>query len=76
MIIKKKSLDTGKRKFGAVLGDNVKTGVNVSLMPGVKKGVNSAIGPNMIVTHDVPDNTLLTVLQHVTYKTFKDLTRA
>ena len=25
---------SGRRKFGAVIGDNVKTGINVSIMPG------------------------------------------
>ncbi|MEM3948903.1 MAG: sugar phosphate nucleotidyltransferase [Zestosphaera sp.] len=45
---------TGRVKFGAVLGDFVKTGVDVSLMPGVKVGAYSWIYPGVVVTRDVP----------------------
>jgi bifunctional UDP-N-acetylglucosamine pyrophosphorylase/glucosamine-1-phosphate N-acetyltransferase len=45
------------------MGDNVKTGINVSLMPGVKIGPNSAIGAEVLVSRDVPANTLLQVRQ-------------
>ncbi|ABR54307.1 Nucleotidyl transferase [Methanococcus vannielii SB] len=41
------------RKFGAVIGDNVKTGIQVSLMPGVKVGSNSIIGANCLVDKDI-----------------------
>jgi len=36
MMIKGKGVDSGRRKLGAVIGDNVKTGINVSIYPGVK----------------------------------------
>jgi len=36
MQIKDKVVDTGRRKLGAVLGDDVKTGINVCIYPGVK----------------------------------------
>jgi bifunctional UDP-N-acetylglucosamine pyrophosphorylase/glucosamine-1-phosphate N-acetyltransferase len=32
--IKKTLQGSGRRKFGAIIGDNVKTGINVSIMPG------------------------------------------
>ena len=38
-----KIIDTGRKKLGAILGDNVKTGINVSLMPGVLVSPNSKI---------------------------------
>jgi len=41
------------RKFGAVIGDNVKTGVQVSLMPGVKIGSDSWIGANCLIDKDI-----------------------
>ena len=41
--IKNKLVSTGRRKFGCVMGDNVKTGINVSIMPG------RAIYPNVYI---------------------------
>ncbi len=53
-------VSTGERKFGAVLGDNVRTGVNVSLMPGVKVGESACIDPNICVYRDVPSGVYVT----------------
>jgi len=61
--IKGERVDSGRRKLGIFMGDNVKTGINVSLMPGVKIGPNSAIGAEVLVSRDVPANTLLQVRQ-------------
>jgi bifunctional UDP-N-acetylglucosamine pyrophosphorylase/glucosamine-1-phosphate N-acetyltransferase len=47
----------------AYLGDYVRTGVNVILMPGVKIGPYSVIGGGTMVSEDVPDRTLLYVKQ-------------
>lgn len=44
---------SGRRKFGCVVGDNVKTGINVSIMPGKKIGPNKLIPPNFIVNKDM-----------------------
>jgi bifunctional UDP-N-acetylglucosamine pyrophosphorylase/glucosamine-1-phosphate N-acetyltransferase len=57
MSIENKKVDTHLRKFGVVLGDNVKTGINVSFMPGVKVGPNSWIGAGSVVFHDIPPST-------------------
>ncbi len=48
-------LDCGKNKFGAVIGDNVRVGVNTSFMPGVKIGSNSFIGAGIVVSENIPD---------------------
>lgn len=56
MIISGKLVDTGRRKLGAVIGDDVQTGINVSIMPGVKIGSDSWIGPSMTVARDLPRN--------------------
>ena len=58
MKVKDKILDTGRRKLGTVLGDNVKTGINALLMPGVKVGQNSWIGPNYMLQKDLEANTV------------------
>lgn len=47
---------TGTNKFGAIIGENVRVGINVSLMPGVKIGNNCFIGGGISVAQDVPDN--------------------
>jgi len=49
-------VDSGRKKLGAVLGDWVKTGINVSTFPGVKVGRGAWIGPGAIVDHDVSAN--------------------
>lgn len=58
MVVKDKIVDTGRRKLGAILGDDVKTGVNSVLMPGVKVGANSWVGANFMVERDLPPNTM------------------
>jgi len=52
--LKGKRVDSGRRKLGALIGDYVKTGINVSLMPGVKVGAYSWIAPGAIVYEDIP----------------------
>ena len=57
--IKNKRVSTGRRKFGAIIGGYVKTGINVSLMPGVKVGSYSWIAPGAVVYEDVPPRSFL-----------------
>ena len=64
MMIKDKAVDTGRRKLGVILGDNVKTGINVLLMPGVKVGNDSWVGPNFMVEEDLPANTVAVLQQN------------
>jgi NDP-sugar pyrophosphorylase family protein len=52
-----KRLDSGLNKLGAIVGNNCRSGVNASLMPGVKVGPNSIVGPQVCLTKDLePDN--------------------
>jgi bifunctional UDP-N-acetylglucosamine pyrophosphorylase/glucosamine-1-phosphate N-acetyltransferase len=53
MTVKNKVVDTGRRKLGVILGDEVKTGINALLMPGVKVGQNTWIGPDFMVQRDI-----------------------
>ncbi len=41
--------DSGRRKLGAVIGDNVKTGVNSSILPGTVVDSNAIIPPGQVV---------------------------
>lgn len=68
MLLKDKLVDSGREKLGVILGDNVQTGINVSLMPGVKVGSNSQIGPNICVYRDIPPNTRVLVKQELEFK--------
>jgi bifunctional UDP-N-acetylglucosamine pyrophosphorylase/glucosamine-1-phosphate N-acetyltransferase len=63
MMVKDKVVDSGRKKLGAILGDNVKTGINALLMPGVKVGTNSWVGPNFTVHRDLPANTIALIKQ-------------
>jgi NDP-sugar pyrophosphorylase family protein len=58
MMVKNRVVDTCRRKLGAILGDNVKTGINALFMPGVKVGQSSWIGPNYMVKRDLEANTI------------------
>ena len=51
--IKGKRISSGRRKLGAFIGYNVKTGINVSIYPGVKIGSDSWIEAEVLVKRDV-----------------------
>jgi len=50
--VKGEPVDTGRRKFGVVLADGVKTGINTSLNAGVKLGPGATTLPGETVTED------------------------
>ncbi len=50
--VRGKLIDTGRRKFGAVLGDEVKTGVNSSIMPGVLIAARAVIPPASLIKNN------------------------
>ena len=62
--IKNQMIDSGRRKFGSIIGDSVKTGINSSFSPGVKVGHNSTIGSGVLLYDDVPSDTRVLVKQN------------
>lgn len=53
-------VETGRRKFGAILGDEVQTGINTSINVGSLIGDHTCIGPGAIVSGVVlPGSTIL-----------------
>lgn len=52
-MVRGKSVDTGRLKFGAVIGDGVKTGVNTSIEAAVKIGVGRTTKPGSYVEKDM-----------------------
>ncbi|NJD99178.1 glucose-1-phosphate thymidylyltransferase [Thermococcus sp. LS1] len=61
--IKGKLEDSGRRKLGAIIGHNVKVGINVTIYPGRKIGSNSFVGPGVVVDKNIPSNSLVVVKQ-------------
>lgn len=57
--IKGKKTDTGRRKLGVVMGDNVKTGINSMLDVGTVIGENSFIGPGCYVKGWIKANSMV-----------------
>ncbi len=52
--VKNQVVDSGMRKLGAFIGGYAKTGINVSIMPGVKIGSRAVVYPGCRVDRDVP----------------------
>lgn len=52
-------IDTKRRKLGAIIGDNAKTGINASINVGTVIGNNSFIGPGVVARGNILPNTKL-----------------
>lgn len=52
-------MDTGLKKFGAILGDHVEIGCNAVLNPGSVLGRNVSVYPTSMVRGFIPENTIL-----------------
>lgn len=51
--IKNERVSSGRKKLGAIVGGHVRTGINVSILPGIKIGAYAWIYPGAIVDRDV-----------------------
>ncbi|MFQ6107711.1 MAG: bifunctional sugar-1-phosphate nucleotidylyltransferase/acetyltransferase [Thermoplasmata archaeon] len=56
VFIKGKGIDTGLRKLGVIMGDDVKTGINASIDSGTIIGESSFIGPGAFVRGFISPN--------------------
>ena len=52
-MVKDELVDTGRRKLGAIMADNVKTGIHTSIYPGRKLGPGVKTRPGTIVQKDL-----------------------
>ena len=52
LTVKGERISTGRRKFGIVCGDGVKTGINTCLNPGVTLSTDATTSPGETVTRD------------------------
>ena len=71
MKIKEEKVDSGRRKFGVVFGDNVSTGIGARFMPGVKVGNNCWIDAGAVVREDVPPKTFVRLKQNLEFSNLK-----
>ena len=49
----KTSVNTGQDHFGAIIGDNCKTGINSGILPGRRIGPNSIVGSHVCLSTDL-----------------------
>lgn len=61
-------LDTNRKKFGAIVGDNTEVGCNSVLNPGTVLGRNTTVYPLSMVRGYVPENSIYKKLGEVTDK--------
>ena len=55
ILVKDQRVDSGRQKMGLFMGNNVRCGINVSFMPGVKVGAGSMIGAGIVIAKDVEE---------------------
>jgi len=55
-LVKGERIGTGLTSFGGAIGNNSRFGVRTSLMPGVLIGSDCKIGPNSLISENIPDN--------------------
>lgn len=65
-------LDTNRKKFGAIVGDNTEVGCNSVLNPGTVLGRNTTVYPLSMVRGYVPESSIYKKLGEVTDKVFSD----
>ena len=66
--VKGEVVDSGIRKLGVIIGDNVKTGIGVRFMPGVKVDGDTWIGPSTTIYEDLPSGIIVSHKQELQFK--------
>ncbi len=61
IFIKDQKVDSGRQKIGLLAGDDIRVGINVSFIPGVKIGSGSMIGAGLIVSRDIEEKKFVSV---------------
>lgn len=63
-----KEIVAGMTKLGAIVGKNVRVGINASIMPGVMIGQNSFVGPGLVLRENLKENQFCYLKQEVVVK--------
>lgn len=66
-------VNSGRRKLGAIVGDNVKFGVLASVMPGKLIGPNCWIHSGVVVNRNVPSGLYVFVQQQLGFRKISEL---
>ncbi|MFW9918448.1 MAG: bifunctional sugar-1-phosphate nucleotidylyltransferase/acetyltransferase [Candidatus Thorarchaeota archaeon] len=61
--VKGERVSSGRRKLGAIIGDDVKTGIGTSISTGIVLHQGARTGVGVIVDRDIPPNTLVIAKQ-------------
>ena len=61
-------VNSGVKKLGVIIGDNVKTGIGVRFMPGIKVGGETWIGPSTTIYEDLPSRIIVSHKQKLQFK--------
>jgi len=72
MEINGERIGTGSDKFGCVVGQNSKTGINSSIYPGIKIGEDCFIGPGVVLRESVEPRTVILLAQQWQKRTQRD----
>jgi bifunctional UDP-N-acetylglucosamine pyrophosphorylase/glucosamine-1-phosphate N-acetyltransferase len=67
-VVSKKIIDSKRVKLGMIMAKKARLGVNACIMPGVKIGHSSFVGPGVVLVKDLAPNSLITVLQTTNIK--------
>lgn len=57
--VKDERISSGTDKLGVIMGEECKTGCNATLMPGVKVGPHSIVGPGVVLSDDLPPDRII-----------------
>lgn len=55
VMVRGEKISSGMNKLGAIIGEQVRVGINTSLMPGIKIGNNCFVGGGISIAQDIPD---------------------
>jgi UDP-N-acetylglucosamine diphosphorylase / glucose-1-phosphate thymidylyltransferase / UDP-N-acetylgalactosamine diphosphorylase / glucosamine-1-phosphate N-acetyltransferase / galactosamine-1-phosphate N-acetyltransferase len=64
--VKDEKINTGKTKFGTVVGDDCRIGIHVSINPGIKIGSGTFISSKTLIASDVPSDSFAVMKNGVT----------
>ena len=59
MVAKGKVYDSGRRKLGVIMGDNVKTGINATINVGTTIGEDSYVGPGAVASGNIAPHSFI-----------------
>ena len=57
--VKEEKVSSNTDKLGVIMGEDCKTGCNATLMPGVKVGPHSVVGPGVVLYDDLPPDSMI-----------------